>query len=77
MMIFNLSFMSYREWRISHAMSHHLYTNSFHDLEISMFEPLFVWLPHPDMKGWIQRYASWFYAPIIYVALYFSEFVKR
>lgn len=77
MLIFNLSFLSYREWRVSHAMSHHLYTNSFHDLEISMFEPFFVWLPQPNMKNFIQRYLSWFYGPLIYCILYIMEFVRR
>lgn len=77
MLPFNLSLMSYREWRISHAISHHLYTNSLHDLEISMFEPFLCWLPDPNRKNLMQRYGSWVYGPIIYFVLYFAEFVKR
>lgn len=77
MYYFNLSFASYREWRISHAMSHHLYTNSFHDLEIALFEPFLSWIPNPKMKNNITRYASWVYGPIVWSMLYYAEFLKR
>ncbi|XP_055706560.1 cytochrome b5-related protein-like isoform X2 [Phlebotomus papatasi] len=77
MYIFNLSFMNFKEWRISHALSHHLYTNSLHDLEISVAEPFLCWIPNPKVKNTIQRYVSWIYGPVIYALLYFSEFVKK
>uniref|UniRef100_A0A1B0CJ83 Putative delta 6-fatty acid desaturase/delta-8 sphingolipid desaturase n=1 Tax=Lutzomyia longipalpis TaxID=7200 RepID=A0A1B0CJ83_LUTLO len=66
-----------REWRISHALSHHLYTNSLHDLEISLGEPFLCWIPDPKIKNWFQRYASWIYGPFIYCLIYISEFIKK
>lgn len=77
MFYFNLSFFSYREWRITHSMSHHLYPNSMHDLEVSMFEPFLCWVTDARVKGLIQRYASWFYGPVVYTFLYVEQLVKR
>ncbi|CAH2105611.1 unnamed protein product [Euphydryas editha] len=48
MYIFNLSLWSYRDFRVSHALSHHLYPNTLMDLEVSAFEPLIVWNPRKD-----------------------------
>jgi hypothetical protein len=50
MFCFNLSLLNHREWRVSHAMSHHLYPNSYYDLEITMFEPFLCWLPYPKTR---------------------------
>eukprot|EP00092_Neocalanus_flemingeri_P028442 GFUD01030884.1.p1 GENE.GFUD01030884.1~~GFUD01030884.1.p1 ORF type:complete len:449 (+),score=81.39 GFUD01030884.1:29-1348(+) len=50
---FDLSFVGSREWRISHALSHHLYTNTYADLEISSVEPFLEFLPVP--KGQFRR----------------------
>lgn len=77
MAIFNISLLSYREWRISHAMSHHSYPNSLHDLEISMFEPFLCWLPSPKMKNTFQRFGAWIYGPIIYVFIFKAQFLVR
>lgn len=76
MYYFNLSFYNFREWRISHSMSHHLYPNSLHDLEVTMFEPLLCWVPSP-MKNYAQRYVSWLYSPIIYTFICFDQLMKR
>ncbi|XP_055634620.1 cytochrome b5-related protein [Toxorhynchites rutilus septentrionalis] len=77
MRLFNLSFFSYREWRISHAISHHLYPNSILDVEISFFEPILCWLPNPAIKGTFQRYGGWIYGPIVYAFILYSELLKR
>lgn len=77
MRLFNLSFFSYREWRISHAMSHHHYANSILDLEVSYFEPFLNWLPDAEKKGLVQRFGAWIYGPIVYAAMTSGEFVKR
>lgn len=77
MYIFNLSLMSYREWRILHVLSHHLYTNSLYDLEISLYEPFLKWLPEPKCKNLLQRYGSWLYGPAIYVASFGAQFMIR
>lgn len=76
MYYFNLSFYNYREWRISHAMSHHLYPNSIHDLEVTLFEPILCWIPS-NMKSIFQRYVSWLYSPIVYAFICFDQIVKR
>lgn len=75
MYYFNLLFMSYRDWRITHVLSHHLFPNSYLDFEVVMIEPIMVWLP--SNKNWIQRYVSWLYSPIVYAGFYYVEFAKK
>lgn len=75
MTYFNLTFLNYKEWRISHALSHHLYPNSLFDLEITLFEPFLCWIP--KTKNFIQRYISWIYGPILYGILCFDQIVIR
>lgn len=41
MKYFNLLMMSYRDWRASHALSHHMFPNSLLDVELVLWEPLF------------------------------------
>lgn len=77
MRYFNLLLMSYRDWRISHVFSHHIYPNSLLDCEIIMFEPIFVWLPCEKSKNFIQRYVSYIYAPFAYSIVYPLEFTKK
>lgn len=77
MRYFNLSYMSYRDWRITHAMSHHMFPNSLLDVEVMLFEPIFCWTPSDKIKNTFQRYGSWFYAPVIWMNLYPLEFTKR
>lgn len=77
MYYFNLSFFNFKEWRISHAMSHHLYPNSLHDMEMALFDPFLCWFPNEKMKGFSQRYLSWIYSPIIYTFVCVDQLVKR
>ncbi|XP_044758459.1 cytochrome b5-related protein-like [Coccinella septempunctata] len=74
MYYFDFTMMSSREWRISHAISHHLYTNTISDMEISSIEPFFHWLPYK--KHPLLKYLSWFYGPIVYVFLFLVSWVK-
>ena len=67
MFCFNLTLLNYRDWRVSHAMSHHLYTNSFYDMEISMFEPWLQWIPRPKTNG--QKILSPLLSPIVWTIL--------
>lgn len=67
MFCFNLTLLNYTEWRVSHAMSHHLYTNSYYDLEISMFEPWLQWIPRPKTK--LQKIISPIVSPIVWTVL--------
>lgn len=77
MYYFNLAFLNYREWRITHALSHHLYPNSLHDMEVALFEPFLCWIPNGQIKGLFQRYGSWIYSPFIYAVLYFEQILMR
>eukprot|EP00090_Calanus_glacialis_P038314 TRINITY_DN66911_c0_g1_i1.p1 TRINITY_DN66911_c0_g1~~TRINITY_DN66911_c0_g1_i1.p1 ORF type:complete len:439 (-),score=74.31 TRINITY_DN66911_c0_g1_i1:18-1256(-) len=72
---FDLSLLSHRDWRISHAISHHLYTNSFSDIEVTALEPFINFLP--AKKNFIQHTLSHFY---VYFGIFISfpfEFIKR
>ncbi|CAG2053689.1 unnamed protein product [Timema podura] len=75
MYYFDLSLMSSRDWRISHAMSHHAYPNTLLDLEISLFEPVIKWLPTKKSLGY--KIISWIYSPIVYSFVFFSQAVVR
>lgn len=77
MVYFNLAFLSYREWRISHVMSHHMYPNSLHDLELSLFEPFLCWATDTRVKNALQRYASWLYGPGVYALMFLDQLLKR
>lgn len=77
MYYFNLLFFNFRDWRVSHALSHHLYPNSLLDVEIVFMEPFFVWVPFKDAKNAMQRYGSFVYAPIIYALMYPMGFIKK
>lgn len=77
MKVYNLSLLSYREWRISHALSHHIYTNTLHDLEVSYFEPFFNWIPSNNLKSRVGSVVSIMISPIVYGLAYFFEFGKR
>lgn len=76
MYYFNIMLLSYREWRIQHALSHHLYPNSLLDLEVTLFEPFLCWATG-DAKSVVQRYGSWLYSPFIYMTLFFVQLVTR
>lgn len=74
MYYFDFTMMHYKEWRISHALSHHLYTNTINDLEISSLEPYVQYLPAP--KKFAVKYLSWFYSPIMYALMFVGHFIK-
>jgi hemerythrin len=71
MMTFNFSLLNYRDWRVSHAISHHIYTNSYYDMEISMFEPFSQWLPRP--KSFIMKLIMTVISPIVWSVLCFAS----
>ncbi|GFG28992.1 hypothetical protein Cfor_06943, partial [Coptotermes formosanus] len=72
----DFSFMSCRQWRITHALSHHMYPNTLLDIELCYNEQIVQWLPLRD-KSWRLRYVSWFYSPFFYAALFFLAFLVR
>nr|CAD7405177.1 unnamed protein product [Timema poppensis] len=76
MYYFDLCLMSSRDWRISHALSHHLYPNTMLDLEVSMMEPVLQWLPY-ESKSTLQRYGSWLWSPLIYSSMFHGQLIIR
>nr|XP_018906532.1 PREDICTED: cytochrome b5-related protein-like isoform X2 [Bemisia tabaci] len=76
MYYFNLSLMSVRDWRISHVLSHHPFTNTLQDLEITSYEPFFNYLPDPE-KSWAVRYLSWIYWPLVHGTIFHTQVIHR
>lgn len=76
MYYFNFMLLSYREWRIQHSLSHHLYPNSLLDLEVTLFEPFLCWATG-NAKSVVQRYGSWLYSPVVYMVLFIVQFLTR
>lgn len=72
----NLSFMSWRDWRVFHCLSHHMMPNSYHDLEVTLFEPHLKWIPYEE-KNFKDRYVSWIISPVIYLVNHFAAFLMR
>ena len=76
MYYFDLSMMSSKEWRISHALSHHLYPNTLWDMEIYLFEPFLAYLPKTD-KTISYRLRTILTSPIVMSLSYFTQAIKR
>ncbi|KAI4488669.1 hypothetical protein M0802_011377 [Mischocyttarus mexicanus] len=76
MYYFDISLMSSKDWRITHAMSHHLYPNTIWDYEIYVFEPLFNWLPNKT-KNIFKLWLGYILIPIIYTFVFFGLGIKR
>lgn len=75
MFYFNLGLMNYKDWRVSHALSHHMYTNSFVDMELTGMEPILTYTIFP--KHQIKKYVQWIYGPIIHSLFFVTDFLKR
>ncbi|XP_069700190.1 cytochrome b5-related protein-like [Periplaneta americana] len=63
---FNITFYSYKDWRVTHALSHHLFPNTMLDYELFFDEKLLQWLPLKTKSLWV-RFGSWLYSPVIYL----------
>ncbi|KAH8378431.1 hypothetical protein KR093_011331 [Drosophila rubida] len=77
MYCFNLSLMNFNCWRISHALSHHVYPNSLHDLEMSLFEPFLCFVPGKHYASRLHRIVSVLISPIIWTILCFMQILQR
>ncbi|KAL4707905.1 hypothetical protein ACJJTC_013696 [Scirpophaga incertulas] len=75
MYLFNFSLWSYRDFRVSHALSHHLYTNTLMDLEISAFEPICLWNPRRD-KSFLTNF-TFLIQCLVYPFGFIHNFLKR
>ncbi|EFA08577.1 cytochrome b5-related protein [Tribolium castaneum] len=74
MYYFNFTLMEYSEWRISHALSHHLHTNTINDLEISSLEPFLEYLP--GKKHILVQLAQIFISPIVWCFIFLGSFIR-
>lgn len=74
MYLFNMSLWSYRDFRVSHALSHHLYPNTLLDLEISGLEPLIQW--NPRKKTNYVKFL-FFIELIIFPTFFITNLIKR
>ncbi|XP_031843724.1 cytochrome b5-related [Nomia melanderi] len=76
MYYFDLCGMSSKEWRITHAMSHHTYPNTVWDYEIYIVEPLIQWLPDKE-KSTIKSFISQILSPAIWTIFFIGQLIKR
>ncbi|XP_041970440.1 cytochrome b5-related protein-like [Aricia agestis] len=82
MYLFNVGLWSYRDFRISHALSHHLYPNTLMDLEVSAFEPIIQWNPRDKTMlakcaFIIEQLAFPFVFPMNFVKKFLLNFVRK
>ncbi|XP_077295248.1 cytochrome b5-related protein-like [Arctopsyche grandis] len=76
MYFYNFNFVPSRVWRVTHVLSHHLYTNTLQDYEISTFEPIFIWMPNKT-KNFINKYVAQAYAIIVYIFVSDMQILMR
>ncbi|CAG4915814.1 unnamed protein product [Colias eurytheme] len=75
MYYFNIGLWSYRDFRVSHSLSHHLYPNTLMDLEISGFEPIIFWNPRKD-RPFYAKYA-YLIEQVLFPLSFILNFLKR
>ncbi|CAG9857308.1 unnamed protein product [Phyllotreta striolata] len=75
MYYFQFSMLQIRDWRISHALSHHLLTNTIADLEITMVEPLLLYLP--GAKTLKERAISVLVSPVLWLFFFHIPLIRR
>ena len=76
MFYFDCGMLSSHEWRISHALSHHLFANTLLDVEVSAIEPLLQFLPK-EQKSVIARFMVILYSNIIYWIILPLQFTMK
>ncbi|XP_020287163.1 cytochrome b5-related protein isoform X2 [Pseudomyrmex gracilis] len=76
MYYFDLGMISSKNWRITHVMSHHMYTNTMWDYEIYVVEPFLQWLPREN-KSYLAGMISKLISPIVWILLSSVEGIKR
>lgn len=70
----NFALMTTRDFRTMHILSHHMYPNTFADLEVTCFEPYFKWLP-THAKGWYYKVMTLILTPISH-CIYFHNTMR-
>lgn len=77
MYVWDLCLLSSYEWRITHAISHHCYTNSILDFEISMVEPIIDYRVYTAKSLWHRSRLSFLFSVILLPLVLFFELIKR
>lgn len=77
MMYSNLLFMNYRDWRIGHVLSHHMYPNSLLDCDLLLWRPLFAWTRNNNSKNSFRNYACSVYTPFLYFFIFPLDLARR
>lgn len=77
MYTFNFSLMNFCNWRVLHAISHHVYPNSLIDLEMSLFEPYLCWWPNSQLHTKWFRLFSVAIQPIVYTLIFPFQIILR
>lgn len=75
MYCWDLGLLSSYEWRITHAISHHIYTNTLWDFELSDFEPMVDFTIRT--KPMTQRFLSTLFVLVGSWTFFFMEAIKR
>lgn len=75
MYCFNLCGLNYREWRVSHAISHHMYPNTKYDVEVANFEPLLMFTPVEKSER--LKVISVFVSPVVWLVLIKTTMIRR
>src|SRR5690349_14186133 len=74
MLCFNFTGFNFREWRISHVISHHIYTNTSHDLEMISFEWM-KWIP--THKTELHKIVSVVATPLVWFIIVDLTILRR
>lgn len=64
-----------REWRISHVLSHHIYTNTVQDLEMALLYPFLHWYPTEDKPFTVRMFP--YLTPVTYPFILLGQLVIR
>ncbi|XP_023948987.2 cytochrome b5-related protein [Bicyclus anynana] len=78
MYLFNMSMWSFRDFRVSHVLSHHLHTNTLNDLEISSLEPFLLYNPRKDkpLHARLGFITEWLFFPFTFLLNFFKRFLS-
>ena len=74
---FDLGCLSSHEWRITHALSHHTYTNTVIDYELAMVEPFMDYRVYESKSFWYRSKLAFVFLMIISPVSLFVEVIKR
>jgi fatty acid desaturase len=77
MYCWDLGVLSSFEWRVTHALSHHLYTNTIIDFELSALEPFLDYRVYQPKSFWYRSQLAFPFLLMISPIVLFPEVIKR